>query len=44
MKKNSLKSKSMRVLYNGFRVKPKTLADWFNISIATVYRHLVNNK
>jgi hypothetical protein len=44
MKIGNVKSKSMRFLYRGLRVKPKTLAGWFNISIATVYRHLCVKK
>ena len=44
MKIGNVKSKSMRFLYKGLRVKPRTLAGWFNISLATVYRHLGTRK
>ena len=44
MKVGNVKSKSMRFLYKGLRVKPRTLAGWFNISLATVYRHLGTRK
>ena len=44
MKKNSFKSKSIRLLCKGFRVKPRTVANWFNVSVTTIYRHLDNNK
>ncbi len=44
MKKNSFKSKSIRLLCKGFRVKPRTVANWFNVSVTTIYRHLDYNK
>ena len=44
MKKNSFKSKSIRLLCKGFRVKPRIVANWFNVSVTTIYRHLDNNK
>ena len=42
--KNSFKEKSIKFLHRGFRIKPKTIANWFNVSITTIYRHLGNNK
>jgi hypothetical protein len=40
MKIGKFKSKVIRGANRYFRVKPRTLAGWMNVSLATIYRHM----
>ena len=40
MKISKFKSKVIRVSNRYLRIKPTTLAEWMNVSLATIYRHI----
>ena len=40
MKIGKVKSKIIRGANRYFRVKPTKLAEWMNVSLATIYRHI----
>ena len=40
MKIGKVKSKIIRGANKYFRVKPTTLAEWMDVSLATIYRHM----
>ena len=42
MKIGKVKSKIIRGANKYFRVKPTTLAEWMDVSLATIYRHIAS--
>ena len=42
MKITKFKSKIIRGANKYFRIKPTTLAEWMDVSLATIYRHIAS--